>query len=61
MIVMVSPLLNDGFGFPEGIKHLCVEKFIPQLAIEALVISVLPGATRLDVSGPHPQSLKPVP
>ena len=34
---MVSPLFDDGFDFPERIKYLYVEKFIPQLTIEDLV------------------------
>ncbi len=55
VVVVVPPLLDDGFRFLQGVKHLCVQEFIAELAVEALVVAVLPGTTRLDISSPDTQ------
>ncbi len=57
MVVLVSPLLREHLHLPEGIKDLPVQELIPQLAIEALYVPVLPRATWPDEEGldTHPR------
>lgn len=40
---MDAPLLDDDLGFPEAVKDLAVQKFVPELAVEGLAVAVLPG------------------
>lgn len=49
LIIVSSPLLDDDLGFPERAEDLTVEQFIPQPGVEALDISILPGASWRDV------------
>ncbi len=42
MIVVSTPLLDDNLGFFQRIEKLPVKEFIPEPAIEAFVIAVLP-------------------
>ena len=44
MVVFVSPLLREDLHLPESIEDLPIQELIPQLAIEALHVSVLPRA-----------------
>jgi len=44
-VVVVAPLLDEDPGFLEAAEDLPVEKFVPQLAVEAFAIAVLPGAS----------------
>jgi len=48
MVVVRPPLLNQHLGFEERVEYLHVEQLVPQLAVEALDIAVLPRAARLD-------------
>ena len=40
-VVVPPPLLDHDAGLLEGVEHLAVEEFIPQLRVEALAIAVL--------------------
>jgi hypothetical protein len=42
-VVVDAPLLDDNLGFPEAIKDLAIEAFIPELAVEGLAVAVFPG------------------
>ena len=59
MIVMMPPLLQNDLRFFEGIERLSVQALIPQPPVEALVITVLPRAARLDVESFDTQLGKP--
>ena len=59
MVVMVPPLLKQNLRFFQRVESLAVQVFIPQAAIEALVIAVLPWATRLNIKGFDPQLGQP--
>ena len=48
----MSPTFDNELGLLEGVEDLAVEKFVPELRVEALAISVLPRTTRHDVGGP---------
>ena len=59
MVVLVPPLLREHLHLPEGIKDLPIQELVPQLAIEALYVPVLPWATRRDEEGLDPHPLEP--
>src|ERR1700722_2553413 len=48
-VVVVAPLLDQNFGFLQAVEDFAVEQFVPQLAVEAFAIAVLPGTAGLDV------------
>ena len=43
LVILFEPLIDDGLCMAGGIKPFCVEHFSAERAIEALVISILPG------------------
>jgi hypothetical protein len=46
--LMKRELLRQRQGGEPGIEHLPVQQFVPQLAVERLQMSLLPGAAGLD-------------
>ena len=48
-IVQPPPLLDEDDGLGECVEDLPVQELVPQLAVEALVVAVLPGTAGLDV------------
>jgi len=44
-----APLLNQCLGFTEAVEQLAIEELIPELAVKALAVAVLPWATWRDV------------
>ena len=48
-IVQPSPLLDEDDRLGQCVEDLCVQELISELAVEALVVAVLPRTTRLDV------------
>ena len=44
-----APLLYERLGFTQAIKHLAIKELIPELAVKALAVAILPWATRGDV------------
>lgn len=61
LVVVASPTFNNDLRLPQGVKDFSIEQFVPELAIEALVVAVLPGTAWLDEEGLHPKPLQPVP
>lgn len=51
VIVKLAPFLNDDLGFPARDEPFPIQAFVVQLAIEAFLKPVLPGAARLDIGG----------
>jgi len=49
-IVLPAPALDDDLSFPQRVEDLAVEQFVSQTGVEALDITVLPWASRRDVS-----------
>ncbi len=43
-----TPASNEHHCFGQCVEDLAVQELVPQLAVEALVVAVLPGTTRLD-------------
>ena len=48
MIVLFGPYTNDDFGEFYSAERLHIENFTSQSAIEALIVTVLPGTTRIN-------------
>jgi hypothetical protein len=59
-VVFHSPTLDEYLSFLEGIEDLSVQQFVAEFLVETFTVAVFPRATRLDVEGPYPCSLKPL-
>ncbi|MEY4967172.1 MAG: hypothetical protein RL274_2755 [Pseudomonadota bacterium] len=53
-VVVVAPLLDEGPGFLEATEDFSIEQFVPQLAVEAFAIAVLPTASQSICGSPRP-------
>ena len=60
-VVVVAPLLDEDLGFLEAAEDFAIEQLVPQLAVEAFAIAVLPGATRFDVERLGTNTRQPAP
>ena len=49
-VVLHPPLLDHDLRFLQGVENLSIQALVPQLAVEAFAVAVLPGAPWLDVS-----------
>jgi hypothetical protein len=58
-VAVFPPTLDRRFGFPQRVEELPVEKFVAQLAVEALAVPVLPRAPRLDKQRLHAHFAQP--
>ena len=47
----MPPALDDDLCLVQRVEDLAVQKFIPQLRVEALAIAILPRAAGHDVGG----------
>jgi hypothetical protein len=45
----VAPLLDEDLDFLEAVEDFTIEQLVPQLAVEAFAIAVLPRAAGLDI------------
>ena len=45
-IVVLSPLLDQDGGFLQRIEDLSVQELVPEFAVKALIIAVLPWRSR---------------
>jgi len=55
-----APALDQDDRFLQRVEDLPVEQLVPQLAVEALIVAVLPWRARLDVEGLHTDPTEPV-
>ena len=53
MVVVLPPVLNDDACFVQGREFLAVQTFVPEPAVEALHVAVLPGTSWFDVRRSH--------
>ena len=60
MVVQMPPFRRQHLRFLQRVKQLAVQKLLAQLAVEALVIAVLPRAAGLDVQRLHAQLWQPL-
>ena len=58
---MAPPSLDQHLGFLERVEDLAVQQLVAQLAVEALVVAVLPRAAALDEQRPHADPAEPSP
>ena len=61
MIILPFPPSGQYLSFLHSREDLTVEEFIPKFSIEALDVSVLPGAARLNEQSLDTQSREPLP
>ena len=50
-VVVPPPPLGQDLSFPQSSEDLGVQQFIPELAVEAFIETVFPGAPGCDVEG----------
>ena len=60
MVVVPAPALDQHLGFTKAGEDLAVQQFVPELRVEALAVTVLPGTPRLDEQGLHAEPAKPL-
>ena len=58
-VVVVPPVREDQSRLAERAYQLAVQALLPEAAVEALGVSVLPGASGVDVEGLDPVFLEP--
>ena len=51
LVVVVPPVQEDHSRFAERVYQLAVQALLPEAAVEALCVPVLPGASGVDVEG----------
>ena len=51
-VVVLPPAFDQHLGFVQRGEDLAVEKLVTQLAVEALVVAILLGASRFDEQPP---------
>ena len=59
-LVVPAPALDQHLGFTKAGEDLAVEQFVPELRVEALTVTILPGTPRLDEQGLHAEPAKPL-
>ncbi len=60
-IVQPSPLLDEDDSLGQCVEDLSVQELVSELAVEALVVAVLPRTARLDVECLHAEPGQPPP
>ena len=58
-IVLLSPSLDQHLRLLQSVEDFHVQKFVSELAIEALVVAVLPGTAGFDVERFHADPSEP--
>lgn len=58
-VVVDAPALDQDDRFLERVEDFAVEQLVPEFAVEGLVVSILPGCSRLDVEGLHANTATP--
>jgi len=53
-VVVSAPLLDQHLRLLEGIEDLAIQHLVTELAVELLVVAVLPRRSRLDIERRHP-------
>jgi hypothetical protein len=59
-VVLNAPSFDQHLRLPECVEDLSIKDFVSELPVEALAVSVLPGAARFDEEGSYACSFKPV-
>ena len=61
LIVLSSPDFSQHFCFLQRCEDFSVEEFVSEFSVEALDVTVLPGAARLDEQSLDTQPREPLP
>jgi len=60
-IAVIPPLLNEDLCLLQAVEDLSVQALVPELAVKALVVAVLPGTAGLDEQRPGTHLFQPAP
>ena len=60
-VVVPAPALDQHPGLGQGVEDLPVQQLVTKLAVEAFIVSILPGAGLLDVQRRHNEPAEPFP
>src|SRR5512143_1921761 len=60
-VVVVSPPFDQNLHLLHRKEDLPIQEFVPQVAIEGFVVTVLPGTPRLHEQGLPPEPVQPAP
>ena len=60
-VVVVSPALDEGFGFAEVVENFAGQQLISELGVEAFAVAILPGTCRRDVKRCNANIAEPFP
>jgi hypothetical protein len=58
-VVVAAPPLDPPLGLSERVEHLAVEQFVAPLAVEALIVALLPGAAAVNEQRSHAKPAEP--
>ena len=59
-IVVSAPGLDQDLGLPEIIEDFPRQQLVAELGVEALAVTILPCASRLDIERLHTDALQPI-
>jgi hypothetical protein len=60
-VVVLSPAFNEHLCLLQCVEDLAIEQLISELAVEAFIVAVLPGAAWLDVESLDADPAEPSP
>jgi hypothetical protein len=58
-VVVNPPLFDQYLSFSQGVEQFPIQQLVSELAVEALVVAVLPGTAGLNEERFHFESLQP--
>jgi hypothetical protein len=61
VVVFEAPVIDEDFGFEEGVERFHLEKLAAQVAVKGLDVGVLPRCAGFDVGGGDAGEAAPVP
>ncbi len=61
LVVVLAPCFDNDPCLLQAVEDLAVEQFVPELAVEALAVAVLPRAARLNEQRVRADLREPVP
>ena len=60
-VVVIVPSLDQHFRLRQIVEDFPIQQLVPELAVEALVVAVLPWRAGLDLERLHADTRQPVP
>ena len=60
-VVVIAPFLDQHLRLRQIVEDFPIQQLVPELAIEALIVAVLPWRAGLDLERVHADTRQPVP